>query len=284
MRQLGLVVHPTRPMEATLKAIADWAAAHDYTVRQVPGGGGNRVVAETVEAADCDLLVALGGDGTTLGALHAGAESSRPVLPIACGSLGVWTTVTAEKVSWALDEFDAGRWDPVSVPGLALRWDGADAGVAINDVALIRERPGQIVIAISVDDVLYARVAGDGIVVATPIGSTAYSMAAGGPILAPGAEGMTVTPIASHGGSCPPLIAGNGSRVTLAVDEGRVGVRAELDGRPDPTAGELLTVEHRAGYATLVHLHGAEPQLTGLRRRGLIVDSPRVTARLSRGQ
>jgi NAD+ kinase len=282
MRQLGLVVHPTRPMEATLESIEAWASSHGYTVGQARGGAGGRVVADPVEPEDCDLLLALGGDGTTLGALHIGADSSRPVLPIACGSLGVWTEVMGHDVAWALDEFAAGRWDHVPIPGLSLRWDDADAGVAVNDIALIRERPGQIVIAISVDDVLYARVAGDGAVVATPLGSTAYSMAAGGPILAPGAEAFTVTPLASHGGCAPPLIAGDGSRLTLTIEEGHVGVRCELDGQLAPTYGEVLTVEHRSGYATLVRLHGSEPQLTGLRRRGLVVDSPRVTARLSR--
>jgi NAD+ kinase len=283
MCQLGLVVHPTRPMDATLEDISTWASAHGYAVGQVSAGGGERVVAEPVAPADCELLVAIGGDGTTLSALHAGAESGRPVLPIACGSVGAWTLVTEDRVSWALDEFAAARWSPVSVHGLSLAWGDEDGGVAINDIALIRDGPGQIVVAITVDDILYARVAGDGVVVATQFGSTAYSMAAGGPILAPGAEGIAVTPIASHAGCAPPLIAGDGSRVTLAVEEGRVGVRCELDGQPTERLGDVLTVGHRAGYATLVGLHGAEPQLTGLRRRGLVVDSPRVTARLSRG-
>lgn len=284
MRQLGLVVHPTRPIERPLTDITAWASAHGYAVRQISAAGGTRVVAEPAKPEDCELLVAVGGDGTTLSALHAGAESSRPVLPIACGSLGVWTMVTAERVTWALDEFSDGRWSPVHVPGLSLQWNGSDGGVAVNDVALIRDRPGQIIVTITVDGVLYARVAGDGVVVATPIGSTAYSMAAGGPILAPGAEGMTVTPIASHGGCAPPLIAGDGSRVELAVEEGHVGMRYELDGRPASSGGEVLTIEHRAGYATLVCLHGDEARLTGLRRRGLVLDSPRVTARLSRGR
>jgi NAD+ kinase len=154
--------------------------------------------------------------------------------------------------------------------------------MAINDVAVIRDSPGQIIVSIAVDDVLYARVAGDGLVVATALGSTAYTMAAGGPILAPGAEGMTVTPLASHGGAVAPLVAGRASRLSVAVEAGRVGVRYEVDGRGTSITGANLTVEMRPDYATAVSLEEDEPRLTGLRRRGLVLDSPRVLARDAR--
>jgi NAD+ kinase len=101
-------------------------------------------------------------------------------------------------------------------------------------------------------------------------------MAAGGPILAPGAEGMVVTPLAAHGGSCPPLVAGKESVVTLTVEPRFGGARCELDGRPTAMAEGLLTIRHRPDYAGLVRLAGEEPRLTGLRRRGLVLDAPRV--------
>jgi NAD+ kinase len=281
-RQLGLVVHPTRPVDNALRDIREWAAAHDVAVGQVPAEGNSRQVADRVAAESCELLLAVGGDGTTLAALHSGAEHSRPVLGVACGSLGVLTSVTAERVGWALGEFAAGRWTPVPVPALDLTWEDSTRAMAINDVAVIRDSPGQIIVSIAVDDVLYARVAGDGLVVATALGSTAYTMAAGGPILAPGAEGMTVTPLASHGGAVAPLVAGRASRLSVAVEAGRVGVRYEVDGRGTSITGANLTVEMRPDYATAVSLEEDEPRLTGLRRRGLVLDSPRVLARDAR--
>ena len=137
--------------------------------------------------------------------------------------------------------------------------------------------------SVEVDGVLYARVSGDGLVVATPLGSSAYTMASGGPILAPGAEGMAVTPLAPHGGSCPPLVAGIASRLTLTVEPGHGGVRHEIDGRRTAIEARLLTVAWRPDYATLVRLAEEEPRLTGLRRRGLVLDSPRVLVRAARG-
>jgi NAD+ kinase len=167
----------------------------------------------------------------------------------------------------------------VAIAGLDVTWDEAQTAVAINDVAVIRGGSGQIMVSVALDDVLYAELSGDGVIVATALGSSAYTMAAGGPVLAPGADGMAVTPLSIHGGSCPPLVAGPGSRVTLRVQLGHGGVRCELDGRPSPVEGHVLTIQQRRDYATLVTLDGDEPRLTRLRRRGLARDSPRVLAR-----
>jgi NAD+ kinase len=282
LRRLGLVVHPTRDLGRVLADVTAWAAAHDVAVGQVQVAGQTRHVADPVDPADCDLLVALGGDGTTLAALHAGAAAGRAVLGLACGSVGVLTSVAGDDAKSALEEVEDGRWEPVDVPGLEVEWDDGTSAVAINDVAVIRAGSGQALVSVSVDGVLYAQVAGDGLVVATALGSSAYTMAAGGPILAPGADGMVVTPLAPHGGSCPPLVAGTGSRVALAVQEGHGGVRYEIDGRPAAAERPGLTVGTRADYATLVRLADEESRLTGLRRRGLVVDSPRVLVREAR--
>jgi NAD+ kinase len=245
----------------------------------VPVAGQSRQVADPIEAAACDLLLGLGGDGTALSALHAGAPTSRPVLGVACGSIGVLTSVSAERVTWALEQVAAGRSTPMAVPGLDVALAEAPDGVAINDVAIVRDGTGQILVSVAVDGVLYAQVAGDGLVVATALGSSAYTMAAGGPILAPGAEGMVVTPLAAHGGSCPPLVAGNTSQLTLTIEPGYGGVRCEIDGRPAALAGSVMMVRHRPHYATLATLGEDEPRLTGLRRRGLVIDSPRARMR-----
>jgi NAD+ kinase len=280
--RLGVVVHPTRRVERVLADIGAWASAHGVTVGQIAAPGQMRRVADPVEAEACDLLLAIGGDGTALAALHAGAASSRPVLGVACGSVGALMSVAGDRVAWALEQIAAGRWTPVDVPGLDVGWDEGHGAVAINDLVVIRDGAGQVIVSVSVDGVLYARVAGDGLVVATPLGCSAYTMAAGGPILAPGAEGMAVTPLAPHGGSCPPLVAATGSHLTVTVEPGHGGVRHEIDGRPNAIDGRVLTIGWRSGYATLVSLAGEEPRLTGLRRRGLVLDSPRTLVRDAR--
>jgi NAD+ kinase len=279
VKQLGLVVHPVRDIEGVLDEIRAWASTHGLAVGQVQVRGQTRRVADPVDAAACDLLLAVGGDGTTLVALHAAAPSARPVLGVACGSIGALTSVTAEKLGWALDQVAGGQWTPAAIPALEVTWADATGGFAINDLTIIRDGTGQTLVSITVDGVLYARLAGDGLLVGTALGSSAYTMAAGGPLLAPGAEGMVVTPLAPHGGSCPPLVVGTGSRLALEIEPGFGGVRHELDGHAAGVDSAALTVGYRDDYATLVTLAEEEPRLTGLRRRGLVLDSPRVLVR-----
>ena len=283
MRRLGLVVHPTRPLEGVLGELSAWTAERGVGLGQVRVEGQTRSVADQVEPNECDLIVALGGDGTTLTALHAGAPCSTAVLGVACGSVGVLTSVAADLAVAALDSVEAGDWTAVDIPGIEVSGADGRAEVAINDLTVIRDGPNQVIVSIVVDDVLYARVAGDGLVVATALGSSAYTMAAGGPLLAPGADGLVLTPLAPHGGSSPPLVVGLGSSVELTLDPGHGGLRHEIDGRLASLAGDRLSVSPRAAYAKLVRLADEEPRLTGLRRRGLIADGPRVLIRDARG-
>ncbi len=282
-RRLGLVVHPTRSLERAREAIGEWVAANGATLGQVRITGQTRELAELVDAADCDLLVALGGDGTALAALHAGATAGRPVLGVACGSVGVLTAVHADRVTWALEQTAAGRSTTTVVPALEIAWDRGQRALAINDLAILRDGPGQAIVSIGVDGELYAGVAGDGVVVSTALGSSAYTLAAGGPLLMPDNHGMVVTPLAPHGGVCLPLVTDGESELTLTVEPGFGGVRYEVDGRREPFEGGCsLTVRRRPAYATLVTFADDESRLAGLRRRGLVLDSPRVLVRAQR--
>ena len=281
IRSVGLVVHPKRDIDRALDAVRTWADEHDVRVGQVSISGQERRVADQVEADDCDLLLAIGGDGTALAALHASAEASCAVLGIACGSIGALTSVTNDHTSWALDEVAAGRWSARSLPAIEL--GGDPPRCALNDISVVRAGGGQVTVAIWVDDDLYGRVAGDGAVVSTPMGSSAYTMAAGGPLLVTECESFVVTPIAPHGGSVPPLVVGSAGRLRFEVDPGHGGMRLEIDGQTAEAPGEVLEIARRDDYATLVGLRGEDTLLAGLRRRGLVLDSPRATLREKRG-
>jgi NAD+ kinase len=278
LRRIGLVVHPRRDIDAALEHARAWARANGAELVQIKVAGQERVVADSGDAASCDLVLAVGGDGTTLHALHAAAAAGRPVLGVACGSLGALTAVAAEALDEALERVAGGEWSPRQLPGLNVTADGL-ARVAINDLVVVRRGANQVIVEIHVDGQVYVRYAGDGLVVATPAGSSAYTLAAGGPILAERSDGIVLTPLAPHGGCCPPLVAASASEIRLVVDPGYAGARLEFDGQPDDEAPFELNVARVEDYATLVGLGDAEPLLAGLRRRRILIDSPRVLAR-----
>ena len=278
MSQIGLVVHPSRAIDGPLDALKRWAGGREVSVVQVRDSGQRRQVAVEGDGADCDVIVSIGGDGTTLAALRAGARAGRPVLGVACGSLGVLTAVAAHGIDGALERFSGGDWVPRPLPALDITGGGTRARFALNDAAIVRGGGGQLRLAASIDGILFARLAGDGCVVSTPIGSSAYALAAGGPLLTPDAEAFLLTPLPTHGGYHPPLVVSSTSTVELEVRGGYGGSRLEMDGQVVENELERLKVEYRPAAATLVGFVDQEPFLTGLRRRNILTDSPRILA------
>jgi NAD+ kinase len=275
---LGLVVHPSRNIDAALHAVHEWSDARGVQLLQLAVPGQHRRVGEPGNAGECDLIVAVGGDGTTLAAIHAGAAADRPILGVGYGSLGVLTSVAPDGLVGALDRFSRGDWEPRMLPALELICDDLDGILAFNDVAIVRGGAGQVRVVARIDGVLFGRFAGDGCIVSTPVGSSAYTIAAGGPLLAPDTDGFVLTPLPIHGGFCPPLVIGAGSELQLETSAGHGGARLDSDGQVAGTHIGSLTIRLRPAAATVVGFVDQEPLLTGLRRRGVIIDSARILA------
>jgi NAD+ kinase len=283
-RKVALVVHPTREIGGALAAVEDWTERHGLELVQLATEGGSREVAAPGEVSSADLVVALGGDGTVLAALHAAAGTGAPVLGVACGSLGALSAVTAEELAAALDRFRVDDWTARPLPALAIASDDGGDDWAVNDFVVVRRGSGQLAADIAVDGAVYVRLAGDGVIVATPLGSSAYTMAVGGPILAIGTEAFVCTPLAMHGGNAPPLVVPADSTLTVDVHPSYAGFDLEIDGRRRPTSAvRSYRFTLRPEMLRLVRFAGLGFGLNALRRRGLIADSPRIMARDRRG-
>jgi NAD+ kinase len=280
--RVGVVLHPKRDISRPLDALRGWASARDAALVQLARLPDGPDIAPDGDARDCALVVAIGGDGTVLAALREASAVQRPVLGIACGSLGALTTVEGEALVDALEAFAAGDWEPKSIPALGVTdAEGATAS-AINDLVVVRDGGNQVSVEVEADGVLYGRWSGDGVIASTALGSSAYALAAGGPIIAPGSGGWSITPLASHGGCIPPLVLGARSTARLVISPGFAGARVEIDGQPARLDASTLAVERRSGFGTLVSVGDEEPLLTGLRRRRIVMDSPRMLARDAR--
>src|SRR3954447_13457894 len=73
LSRIGVVVHPNRSIDHALDALRGWADEHGVGLAQVRVDGNDREVAEPTDAQDCDLVAAIGGDGTMLAAIRAAA-------------------------------------------------------------------------------------------------------------------------------------------------------------------------------------------------------------------
>jgi NAD+ kinase len=279
MERVGLLVHPTRPVLDALKVVQRWTRDHGLGLIQIPVGE-QPVLAPPGEVDRCDLIVALGGDGTILKALHASARTGTPVLGVAYGSLGALTTVPTDQLEAGLDRFAAGEWRARRLPALAIEAGELPVPPAINDLVVVRGAGTQLRLDVSVDGELYVRLAGDGVIVATPTGSSAYSMAAGGAIVTDTAEAVLCTPLAMHGGCAPPLVVAGDAEITLDVHPSHGGFRVDVDGFPVRTDAPRFEITRHEGYAVLVAFDDSRTSIPRLRKRGLISDSPRVLREL----
>ena len=281
MRRVGVLVHPTRPVQDALEVLRRWVDDRGLELVQIPSDE-QPVVAPWGEVSACDLITAVGGDGTILKALHVAAKTATPVMGVGYGSLGALTSVPQSELRAGLDRFAAGGWFAEKLPALVVSSADGNRAWAINDFVLARRGGTQLGVDVFVDQELYVRLAGDGIVIATPLGSSAYSMAAGGPLLATGTRAVVCTPLAMHGGSAPPLVVPDDREVTLKAHPGHGGFNLEIDGVELATATERFAVSSEQAYATLVALDEFCGGIPRLRERGLITDSPRVLARGNR--
>jgi NAD+ kinase len=256
---IAVVLHPTRDPGGVLDAIGSWMTAHGNRLLMRPvdaarWSGEAMVVSDTELADRADAVLALGGDGTMLGALRLVARRPVPVLGVNIGSLGFLVEVQPDELPDALDRLER---DEYTIEEHSALWLGGDEAVAFNDLALVRV-PGDGVVeaALALGGQRMGRFRCDGLVVATSIGSTAYAYAAGGPLVSPALDAVVVAPLAPLGGISRPMVTGADEPLCLTLQPGSANPAIEVDGttlrRTEP--GEVLDVHLKIGCGQVVRL------------------------------
>jgi NAD+ kinase len=182
------------------------------------------------DPGEVDIAIVLGGDGTTLRALHRFLGTGVPVIGVNFGRVGFLTSIERDELEEGLARVFAGEYAVVELPTLELELNG-DRILAVNDVVVTSASLGRMVElgwAIGGEDLGVQPC--DGLICATPSGSTAYNLSNGGPVLVWGLEAMVLTFIAPHSLSARPLVAPPGLDLIVWNRTADVPVSVVADG------------------------------------------------------
>ena len=183
-----------------------------------------------------DFVLALGGDGTMLGAAPYAVEAGVPLAGINLGNVGYLAALEkdeAENLPRLLSP-EAHITRRMLLSWQILRKDTVIArGEAVNEIVVKNARPSTVLhlAAESGGRRLYS-FRGDGIIAATPTGTTAYTLSAGGPVVDPQARAVIVTPICAHSLVARSVVLApeGGARIELLSSGQGAGILA-ADGR-----------------------------------------------------
>jgi len=246
-KRITLVVNDyDRRAHDAAKRLAQWCADNAVTIMSAAnrccncaaGGDIPRDFSAFVPCENpCDLVVALGGDGTILRAVHECSNNDVPLLGIKFGRLGFLSGALAEDLLEAVKTALEGR---TQIERRALLQVKAFASgeligthYALNEALLGRHTDSHVISTkVRINRHTVYQLRGDGIIVATATGSTAYALSAGGPILSPESRAMSLVPMASHTLISRAIVTAPKDLVCVHLpDPDRAGAVLSIDGK-----------------------------------------------------
>ncbi len=209
-KTIGIIGKPSDPSIAkTLTVLHTFLKQHDYRVIVAENSAhfidnpSVKSCAINTMGQHCDLVIAVGGDGTFLAAARAIVEYDIPLIGINLGRLGFLVDISPNELSDKLLHILHGHYSQEKRYLLRTKIirDGRiiHEETAVNEVVVHRwVTPSMIEIITKIDNVFLNSQRSDGLIVSTPTGSTAYSLSAGGPILHPALNALVLVPLNPH--------------------------------------------------------------------------------------
>jgi NAD+ kinase len=240
-KTIGILIKPKSPeIKPTLQGLVGWLRERSATVlldtaatALLSEQGG---VQKSQLAAQADVLIVLGGDGTILSAARLAAERGIPILGVNMGGLGFLTEVQLDDLYGALDRLFANDFvidERLMLHALIHRHGEIVAsGTVLNDVVISKGTLARMIeLKIAIQGQFITNLRADGLIVSTPTGSTAYSLSAGGPIVNPSVQALILTPISPHTLTHRPLIVPADVEIEVILTSRDDGAMATLDGQ-----------------------------------------------------
>ncbi len=216
-KRIGIAVKGQQPgLSTLLRTLLDTIAARGIdvvveregaeTLTDLHPSSGSR--SEVLEGSD--LVIVLGGDGTTLAVVRAIGSKGTPVLGINLGQLGFLTDVPPDEAGAALSRVLEGEFQIRERSRLEVQvlGDSSPPELVLNDAVFTKGTAlaRMIELRVNVDGARMATYRSDGLIVSTPTGATAYNLSAGGPLVDPDLSAMILTPICPHTLSHRPFV------------------------------------------------------------------------------
>lgn len=213
----------------------------------------------------CDLVIAIGGDGTMLNAARALPNFDVPLLGVNLGRLGFLADLAPDSLQKSLTSILDGHFveERRFILRCSVERDGQRIASrdAVNDVVVNKWHTARLIsIQTYVDDVFVSSQRSDGLIISTPTGSTAYALSGGGPILHPALDAVVLVPICPHTLTHRPIAVPGDSRIKIVLDtheldEARTTVDGEATTKLAPgdqviisKSGLTVRLLHPAGY------------------------------------
>ncbi|WP_374089172.1 NAD(+) kinase [Methylomicrobium lacus] len=225
---IGIIGKPSDPSIAgTLALIYEYLLQAGYRVIIAADSAefirGKAAVAVATEqiGRHCDLVIAVGGDGTFLSAARAIVNYGIPLIGVNLGRVGFLVDISPDELPARLEATLQGHYKAEERYFLRAKiireGQVIHEEIALNEVAVHRWiTPSMIEIVTQIDGVFLNSQRSDGLIISTPTGSTAYALSAGGPILSPSLNALVLVPLNPHTMSNRPIVIEGGAEIELS--------------------------------------------------------------------
>ena len=184
----------------------------------------------------CDILFAIGGDGTILSTVRRLGSLSKPIMGIHIGGLGFLSECTESNLESTIKSILNNKYVVSERMLLELQIcsnNGREKKIrALNDIVVEQGSSARLLkVEVEVSKHYLNTFEGDGVIFSTPTGSTAYSLSAGGPIIYPSMDSITITPICPHSLSARPIVIRPEEVINLAFPDALDDISLVVDGQ-----------------------------------------------------
>ena len=196
----------------------------------------------------CDIIIAIGGDGSIIHAAKKAAKKNKPLLGINAGNLAFMAGIEKNELNLLKNLIDNNYYADDRMMLTADVYNEENSivysNVCLNDVVVARgEQIEMINLSVECDSQKINSYSSDGIIISTSTGSTAYSLSAGGPVMDPTIESILLTPICTHSLFSRSLIFNPKSVITIINEDKKNNCAISFDGEkaiPIPVNGKII--------------------------------------------